>query len=95
MHVEDAIFDDETDESSSEVLAASITSQTSETSEAHQVKAAPPTPIEVRVLEAFMAQHYVDIAVPPSIITSHAVSKALVKALTQQSGVKISVVWSM
>jgi excinuclease ABC subunit C len=92
VHVEDAIFDDEADESSPEVWAASNTSQTNETSEAPQVKAAPPTPIEVRVLEAFMAQHYVDIAVPPSIITSHAVSKALVKALTQQSGVKISVV---
>ena len=95
VHVEDAIFDDEADENSPEVAAASDNSDNSgnsETSEAPQVKAAPPTPIEVRVLEAFMAQHYVDIAVPPSIITSHAVSKALVKALTQQSGVKISVV---
>jgi excinuclease ABC subunit C len=85
VHVEDAIFDDEADEPALDAQAPS-------NSESVAVKASPQTPIEVRVLEAFMAQHYVDIAVPPSIITSSPVSKALVKALTEQSGVKISVV---
>ena len=86
VHVEDAIFDDETDEPNQ------VAADASESGEVSDVKAAPTTPIEVRVLEAFMAQHYVDIAVPPSIITSHAVSKGLVKALTEQSGVKVGVV---
>ncbi len=85
VHVEDAIFDDEADELSADAEAPA-------NSDAPAAKATPQTPIEVRVLEAFMAQHYVDIAVPPSIITSSPVSKALVKALTEQSGVKISVV---
>ena len=49
-------------------------------------------PIEVLVLEAFVAQHYIDVAVPPSLVTSQPVSKALIAALTLQTGVKISVV---
>ncbi len=88
VHVEDAIFDDEADELSADAEAPA----NSDAPEGPAAKSKPQTPIEVRVLEAFMAQHYVDIAVPPSIITSSPVSKALVKALTEQSGVKISVV---
>jgi excinuclease ABC subunit C len=52
----------------------------------------PPPPVEVLVLEAFMAQHYIDIAVPPSIITSEPVSKKLLQALSQQSGTRVSAV---
>jgi len=94
VHVEDAIFDDEADEPTLDTEASSYNEihEAPDTPAAPAAKPAPQTPIEVRVLEAFMAQHYVDIAVPPSIITSSPVSKALVKALTQQSGVKISVV---
>jgi excinuclease ABC subunit C len=49
-------------------------------------------PVEVLVLEAFVAQHYIDVAVPPSLVTSEPVSKALIAALSQQTGVKISTV---
>ena len=49
-------------------------------------------PVEVLVLEAFVAQHYIDVAVPPSLVTSHPVSKALVAALSVQTGVKVSAV---
>jgi len=49
-------------------------------------------PVEVQVLEAFIAQHYIGVPVPPSLITSHAASKDLVDALSQQTGVKISAV---
>ena len=45
----------------------------------------------VQVLEAFIAQHYIGSAPPPQWVTSHAVSKSLVDALSQQTGMKISV----
>ncbi|MEO5685963.1 MAG: excinuclease ABC subunit UvrC [Burkholderiaceae bacterium] len=45
----------------------------------------------VQVLEAFIAQHYLGSAPPPQWVTSHAVSKALVEALSQQTGMKIAV----
>ncbi len=41
------------------------------------------------VLEAFISQHYLEVPVPPTLITSHAVDKALLQALTDQTGVKI------
>ena len=44
------------------------------------------------VLEAFLSQHYLDVPVPPALITSHAVDKDLLQALTDQTGVKISAV---
>ncbi len=48
--------------------------------------------LETQVLEAFVAQHYIEIAVPPSLITGEKISKALIDALTLQSGVKVSAV---
>jgi len=48
--------------------------------------------VEAQVLEAFIAQHYIDVAVPASLVTSEPVHKTLVQALTLQSGVKVSVV---
>jgi excinuclease ABC subunit C len=48
--------------------------------------------VEVQVLEAFIAQHYIGVPVPPALITSEPVSRALIDALSEQSGVKISAV---
>ncbi len=45
----------------------------------------------VQVLEAFIAQHYLGCAPPPQWVLSHAVSKSLVDALSQQTGMRISV----
>jgi excinuclease ABC subunit C len=45
---------------------------------------------EIQILEAFMAQHYLDSAVPPLLVLSHGVSKTLVDALSAQSGFKVS-----
>jgi excinuclease ABC subunit C len=45
---------------------------------------------EVLVLEAFIAQHYLDGGVPPLLVLSHAVDKALIDALSLHSGVKVS-----
>ncbi len=49
-------------------------------------------PVEVQVLEAFLAQHYIGVPVPPLLILSAPVNKALIEALSAQSGVKISTV---
>jgi excinuclease ABC subunit C len=48
-------------------------------------------PAEVQVLEAFIAQHYLDAPVPPLLVLSHPVDKALVDALAAHAGVRVSV----
>jgi excinuclease ABC subunit C len=54
--------------------------------------AVPPQPVEVQVLEAFIAQHYIGVPVPPFLVTSVPVSRELVEALSEQTGVKINAV---
>ena len=51
---------------------------------------APRASPEVQVLEAFIAQHYLDGGVPPLLVLSHAVDKALIEALSLQSGIKVT-----
>ncbi len=51
-----------------------------------------PLPIEVQVLQAFLAQHYIGVPVPPLLILSAPVDKALIAALSEQTGVKINAV---
>ncbi|MET4578496.1 excinuclease ABC subunit UvrC [Ottowia thiooxydans] len=46
--------------------------------------------VEAHVLEAFIAQHYLGVPVPESLITSEPVSASLIKALGEQSAMKIS-----
>ncbi len=58
--------------------------------EAQASAAASP---EVQVLEAFIAQHYLGDAsgaVPPLLVLSHPVDKALIEALSQRSGIRIA-----
>lgn len=45
---------------------------------------------EVQVLEAFIAQHYLESTVPPLLVLSHAVDKALIEALSMHSGLKVT-----
>ncbi|HET6600201.1 MAG TPA: excinuclease ABC subunit UvrC [Burkholderiaceae bacterium] len=47
-------------------------------------------PPEVRVLEAFIAQHYLEVTVPPLLVLSCAVDPALIEALSQHSGVRVT-----
>ncbi len=45
---------------------------------------------QVQVLEAFIAQHYLDSAVPPLLVLSHPVSQSLLEALSQHRGIKVN-----
>jgi excinuclease ABC subunit C len=49
-------------------------------------------PVDVLVLEAFIAQHYIHVPIPAALITSVEVDKSLVKALSEQAGFKVSAV---
>ncbi|MDA8456415.1 excinuclease ABC subunit UvrC [Acidovorax sp. GBBC 3334] len=83
VHVEDAaaIFQDE---------------------DAPEAPAGPPGPdsgsgparraVEVQVLEAFIAQHYIGVPVPPTLVTSDPVDRALLEALSQQVGMRVNAV---
>ncbi|WP_295850886.1 excinuclease ABC subunit UvrC [uncultured Xylophilus sp.] len=60
--------------------------------EAGDTGGAVAQPVEVQVLEAFVAQHYTGVAPPPALITGVPVAKTLIEALSQQSGMKITAV---
>ena len=45
---------------------------------------------EQQVLDAFVAQHYLGVAPPPSLVVSHAVAADLLAALSEQTGVKLN-----
>jgi excinuclease ABC subunit C len=45
---------------------------------------------EVQVLEAFIAQHYLDGFVPPELLVSHPVDPDLLAALAEHSGVRVT-----
>ncbi|GAB3761411.1 excinuclease ABC subunit UvrC [Ramlibacter monticola] len=48
--------------------------------------------VEVQVLEAFIAQHYIGVPVPSALITSHPIDPELGEALSQQAGTRIAAV---
>ena len=48
--------------------------------------------LEALVLEAFIAQHYIDVPVPPMLVCSEPVDKELIAALIAQSGVKFAAI---
>ena len=48
--------------------------------------------VESMVLEAFIAQHYLDVPVPATLICSAPVDNLLIRALSAQSGVKLAAI---
>ncbi|MDD0814244.1 excinuclease ABC subunit UvrC [Curvibacter sp. HBC28] len=76
VHVEDAVALSELDEHPSDTAQ----------------EAPVAVPVEVRVLEAFIAQHYPGVPVPAILVTSVAVDKRLLSVLSEQCGVKITAV---
>ena len=49
--------------------------------------------VEVQVLEAFIAQHYIDVPVPATLVLSELVSRDLIEAVSQQAGTRITAVF--
>ena len=52
----------------------------------------PAERVAVQVLEAFIAQHYLGVAMPHTLVTSHPVGKPLLEALSEQTGAKVNAV---
>jgi excinuclease ABC subunit C len=48
--------------------------------------------VEKRVLEAFLAQHYIDVPMPSVLVVSEMVDKGLLHALSEQRGFKVNAV---
>ena len=48
--------------------------------------------IEALVLEAFIAQHYIDVPAPPCLVCSEAVDKDLMRALSEQTGHRVAAI---
>jgi excinuclease ABC subunit C len=75
------------------VLAPDEGDDTNQPSEVDELSAdARTAATEVRVLEAFLAQHYLGGSTPSLLILSHQVDPALIEALGEQGGRKITVV---
>ena len=53
----------------------------------------PAKSLETLVLEAFIAQHYVGVSVPPVLVCSEPVDKNLIAALAVQAGSKVSAIF--
>ncbi len=51
-------------------------------------------PVEVQVLEAFIAQHYIDVPVPATLVLSEPVGRELIEAVAQQAGIRINAVFN-
>lgn len=49
-------------------------------------------PVERLVLQAFLAQHYLDVSVPPVLVTSEPVDRQLLDALGTQAGVRVTAI---
>lgn len=90
VHVEDAaaIHEEEEDAAVPAMPAAT------------EGEGAPATPtasartrrVEALVLEAFIAQHYIGVPVPPVLVCSEPVDKALMEALSEQTGVRVNAI---
>ncbi|MDB5937728.1 MAG: Excinuclease subunit, partial [Polaromonas sp.] len=48
--------------------------------------------LEALVLEAFIAQHYIDVPVPPTLVVGEPVDKDLMAALSEQTGSRVAAV---
>ncbi len=86
-HVQDATDMAELDAELTEVItdAAPVT-------DLKPVKLKALKSVESLILEAFIAQHYIEVLVPPTLVCCAPVDKDLIRALSAQTGVRISAI---
>jgi excinuclease ABC subunit C len=72
--------------------ATAIDSLMSDDEIAEAPSADPAERVAIQVLEAFIAQHYLGVAMPHTLVTSHPVGRPLLDALTEQIGAKVNAV---
>jgi excinuclease ABC subunit C len=87
VHVQDHVLAPDDDEAGAPADAASDAATHGDSNAESLVEAT-----EVRVLEAFLAQHYLGGAMPAMLILSHQVDPELIEALGEQGGRKVTVV---
>ena len=94
QHVEDAAALWESTEAVESAEDADVTEATAQAAAPGQGGAAQQAAhtIEAQVLEAFIAQHYLGVPVPPVLVTSEPISAQLLQALTEQSGTRVHAV---
>jgi excinuclease ABC subunit C len=90
-HVQDATDMAELDVELPEA-AAETTTEAAPSSDLKPVKVKALKSVESLILEAFIAQHYIDVLVPPTLVCCAPVDKDLIRALSAQTGVRISAV---
>ncbi|RYF79908.1 MAG: excinuclease ABC subunit UvrC [Comamonadaceae bacterium] len=61
--------------------------------EAGTTEVSSARPIERQVLEAFVAQHYIDVPAPPTLVLGEVVGRDLVAAIAQQAGQRVTAVF--
>ena len=57
--------------------------------EGEGIEGDPQEQVALRVLEAFIAQHYLGVVMPHTLVTSHKVGASLLDALSEQTGQKV------
>lgn len=73
--------------------AAALDAETgTEAGQAAPASAPAAKPLEALVLEAFIAQHYIDVPAPPTLVCSEPVDKELMEALGAQVGSKVTAI---
>ena len=73
--------------------ATDVAALDADIAEAGDENSSKPAPlgksVEALVLEAFIAQHYIDVPVPPTLVVSEPVDKDLMAALAEQTGSRV------
>ena len=87
VHIENAVDVEEID------AAPDVASAVEDAEPSPPVKPVQPgKSLEALVLEAFIAQHYIDVPVPPTLVCSEPIDKELIAALAAQTGVRIAAI---
>ncbi|RYY64985.1 MAG: excinuclease ABC subunit UvrC, partial [Comamonadaceae bacterium] len=97
-HVEDAALVMQAEEeaeaaATGDAAADAVARPDAETAAVAEDRSEGAPSIERQVLEAFVAQHYIDVQAPPTLVLGEVVGRELVAAVAQQAGQRITAVF--